>query len=325
MKITPQDIDGLVGIVPTPATADAEHWQTTNSINFRETEKMVRLVVDGGINVLMTTGTFGECATLTEPELRDFVACVVQTNKRRIPVFAGIGTLNTRDTIRRGRELVALGADGLFVARPMWLALDDKGIVRFYRDLAEALPGVPLVVYDNAIAFKGKISREAYLELAKIPEVVAAKHERGPLLDSDAAAVAGQCRVLPLIADWCRAAKLNPDVITAAWSGHVVCAPAPQVALARAIRNRDWKKAEAISERCNWAESAMFAGGELKGFMDYSIAIGHLRFASAGLIDPGPPRPPYLYLPDEYRAGGIECGRRWGVLQQEFQARNEAA
>jgi 4-(2-carboxyphenyl)-2-oxobut-3-enoate aldolase len=59
--------------------------------------------------------------------------------------------------------------------------------------------------------------------------------------------------------------------------------------------------------------------------MDYSIAIGHLRFASAGLIDPGPPRPPYLYLPDEYRAGGIECGRRWGVLQQEFQARNEAA
>jgi 4-(2-carboxyphenyl)-2-oxobut-3-enoate aldolase len=325
MKITPADINGLVGIAPTPATPDAGDWRTTNSVNLPETEKMARILVDSGLDILMTTGTFGECASLMEHELRDFVKCVVDTVDRRIPVFAGIGTLNTRDTIRRSRELIDLGADGLFVARPMWLALDDKGIVRFYRDLAEAMPGVPMVVYDNPIAFKGKISKEAFIELAKIPEVVAAKHERGPLLDSDAAAVAGQCRVLPLVADWCRAAKLNPDVVTAAWSGHIACAPAPQVALGRAIRARDWSKAEEIAAKCNWAESAMFAGGELKGFMDYSIAIGHLRFAAAGLIDPGPPRPPYLFVPDEYRAGGMECGRRWATLQQEFQARDRAA
>ncbi len=325
MKIAPSDINGLVGIVPTPATSDAESWRTVNSVNLPESEKMVRLIVESGVDVLMTTGTFGECASLMEHELRDFVRCVVDTVAHRIPVFAGIGTLNTRDTIRRGRELVEIGADGLFVGRPMWLALDDIGIVRFYRDLAEALPGVPLVVYDNPIAFKGKISRDAYLQLADIPEVVAAKHERGPLLDADAAAVAGKCRVLPLVADFCRAAKLNPEVVTAAWSGHVACAPAPQVALTRAIKARRWTEAEEISQKCNWAEQAMFAGGDLKGFMDYSIAIAHLRFKAAGLIDPGPPRPPYLNLPDEYRAGGIECGKRWASLQQEFRSRNRAA
>lgn len=319
MKITPSDIVGLVGIVPTPATADADRWQTENSVNFAETEKMTNLVVEGGIDILLTNGTFGEAATLTEVEHEQFNACVVATARGRLPVFAGIGTLNTRDTIRRARRLIEGGADGLFVGRPMWLAMDQRQIVQYYRDVAEALPGVPLIVYDNPIAFKGKIGQEAYLALAEIPEVVASKHVGGPALESDAIAVGEKCRILPLVSDWFRTAKENPDLMAAAWSGHVACAPAPLVALAKAIAARDWSLAETISDKCRWAESAMFASGGLEGFMDYSIQIGHLRFEHAGLIDPGAPRPPYTTLPDNYRAGGIETGRRWALLQKEFE------
>jgi 4-(2-carboxyphenyl)-2-oxobut-3-enoate aldolase len=319
IKITPDEIIGLCGIVPTPAVADASHWACVNSVNIPETEKMTRLVVEAGTDIVMTTGTFGECATLTPAELRDFVACVVETVAGRRPVFAGIGTLNTRETISRGRELMDIGADGLFVGRPMWLALDEAGIVQFYRDIAEALPGVPLVVYDNPSAFKGKISEAAYVALAAIPEVVAAKHVGGPQLEKDAQAVGNRCRILPLVSDWFRTAKVNPDLMQAAWSGHVACAPAPLNALAAAIRARDWDRAEKISDRCRWAEEAMFAGGDLSKFMDYSIQIGHLRFAAAGLIDPGPPRPPYhLDPPESYKNGGIETGRRWKQLQDEF-------
>ena len=321
MKITPDDIVGLCGIVPTPAVAEAGHWSCASSVNFGETRRMVDIVVRGGTDILMTTGTFGECSSLTQEELRDFVACVVETTAGRCPVFAGIGTLNTRDTISRGLELVDLGADGLFVGRPMWLALDDAGIVQFYRDLGEAMPGVPLIVYDNPSAFKGKISESAYVAIANIPEVVAAKHVGGPSLESDAVAVAGKCRILPLVSDWFRTAKERPDLMRAAWSGHVACAPAPLAALARAIADRDWQRAEGVSDQCRWAESAMFAGGELSKFMDYSIQIGHLRFAAAGLIDPGPPRPPYhLPPPEPYVSGGTETGRRWRKLQQEFGA-----
>ncbi len=318
MKITPQDIVGLVGIVPTPATPDAEHWGSQQTVNLDESARMTHIVVEAGTDIIMTTGTFGECASLTAQELRDFVGCVVETVARQRPVFAGITTLNTRDTITRGAELIAAGADGLFVGRPMWLALDDKLLVRFYKDVAHALPGVPLIVYDNPMAFKGKISQAAYRELADIPEVVAAKHVGGPAFDDDARTVGEKCRLLPLAGDWLRAAQLNPDAIKAAWSGAIACAPAPLNALSRAIKARDWTKAAKISERCKWAELAMFAGGDLTGFMDYSIQIGHLRFAAAGLIDPGPCRPPYLDLPDHYRAGAIECGKRWATLQEEF-------
>lgn len=318
MKLTYDDVRGMLGIVPTPATADAESWRATQTVNLDETQRMVHLVVDAGIEMIATTGTFGECSSLTEPELNDLVSCVVDTVAGRRPVFAGITTLNTRDTIRRAKELVRRGADGLFVGRPMWLALDDRGIVRFYRDVAEAIPGVPLIVYDNPVAFKGKISSLAYEELAKIPEVVAAKHTGGPALAQDMRAIGDKIRILPLPGDWQALAEEMPERALAAWSGATACAPAVLATVSKAILNQDWPLARKICEQIRWAESPMFAGGDLAGFMDYSIAVGHLRFEHAGLIEPGPVRPPYLFLPDNYRDGAIETGKRWATLQKEF-------
>ncbi|WP_439586770.1 dihydrodipicolinate synthase family protein [Hydrogenophaga sp.] len=318
MKITMQDIRGVVGIIPTPATADAESWEATNTVELEQTEKMVRAVVDAGVDVVMTTGTFGECATLTWDELRTFTDAVVRAVGRSCPVFAGVTTLNTRDTIQRGRELMGLGADGLFVGRPMWLAMDDVAILRFYRDVASALPGVPLVVYDNPSAFKGKISRDLYLALAQIPEVVAAKHVGGPALATDMRAVGDRIRLLPLEIDWYKLAQEFPDQALACWSGSVACAPAPMVALAKAVTSRDWAAAKTISDKLNWAVQPMFPGGDLSKFMDYSIQLGHVRFREAGLFNPGPSRPPYLEAPADYVEGSRICGQRWSSLQREF-------
>ncbi|WP_319284957.1 dihydrodipicolinate synthase family protein [Pusillimonas sp.] len=318
MKIGVNDITGVVGIVPTPATPDASNWDAVNTVNLPETEKMIRLVVEAGVDIVMTTGTFGECATLTGNELVSFVETVTQTVGGKVPVFAGVTTLNTRDTIQRGRELVEVGADGLFVGRPMWLAMDDEAIVRFYRDIATAMPGVPLVVYDNPSAFKGKISTDVYLALAEIPEIVAAKHVGGPELLSDMRAVGKRMRVLPLEMDWYSVAKSLPESARACWSGSVACAPAPLVALAKAIHEEDWTQAERLTEKIQWAMSPMFPGGDLSKFMDYSIPLGHQRFEAAGLIKPGPCRPPYLKAPESYLEGSREAGKRWAVLQKEF-------
>jgi dihydrodipicolinate synthase/N-acetylneuraminate lyase len=318
MKISYADFRGLFGILPTPATADASHWSAGNTVDFPQTEKLVALILEAGVDIIATTGTFGECATLTREELLSFVECVVQVNRKSRPVFAGVTTLNTRDTIALGRKLVGVGADGLFIGRPMWLAMDDQAIVRFYQDIAEALPGVPLVVYDNPVAFKGKISSAAYRELARIPEVVASKHTGGPQLLADLDAVGDRIRILPLATSWLAGARAFPELALSAWSGSVACAPRFNMALARAILARDWDVAQALSDEANWAESAMFVGADLTAFMDYSIPIGHLRFEHAGLINPGPPRPPYLFLPDSYRQGAIECGLRWKNLEKRF-------
>ena len=317
MSLTVDDIVGIVGILPTPATPDAERWDAVDTVALPEVEKMTRAAVGAGIEILMTTGTFGEAATLTWPETLALVDCVVQNSGRR-PVFAGVTTLNTRDTISRAREVVKIGASGLFVGRPMWLPLDQQQILKYYQDLAAALPGVPLIIYDNPHAFKGKITTETYQQLALIPEVVASKHTGGPSLEGDVIACQRGLRMLPLETDWFPIAQKYPELARASWSGNVACAPSAIAALARTIADRDWTAAKAIHDECNWAVETLFPGGDIRVFMDYSIQLGHARFRTAGVIDPGPTRPPYVGAPEAFVKGGEEVGRRFAQLERKY-------
>ncbi len=318
MKITAQDLVGILGMVPTPATPDADQWSCEHSVDLDQTEAMVRMVLDGGVRILLTGGSLGEGATLLDHEMRDFTACIASVLKGNGLLFAGATTMNTRETIQRGRALVAAGADGLFLGRPMWMSLDPQAIVRFYQDVAEALPGVPIIVYDNQFAFKAKIDTPTYAELSRNPSIIGAKHIGGPAIGDDLRAVEGRMRILPLDTQWAALAKQFPEEATACWSGNAADGPEPLVALAAAVSARDWARAEAITARMAWAQAPMFPGGKLENFVDYNIPIAHARIEGSGFVKSGPPRPPYIFAPEGHMEGGRETGRRWASLRGEF-------
>jgi trans-o-hydroxybenzylidenepyruvate hydratase-aldolase len=94
--------------------------------------------------------------------------------------------------------------------------------------------------------------------------------------------------------------------------------------LAEAIDGRDWARADHICERMAWAQAPMFPGGKLENFVDYNIPIAHARLEGSGLVKSGPPRPPYIFAPEEYLAGGRETGRRWAGLKHELSASRKA-
>lgn len=311
-------VRGVLGMLPTPATADADQWACTQSVDLEETERMARMVVDAGISILMTAGSFGEGASLTWTEHQLLTDCLVQSVGGRSLIFAGATTLNTRDTIERARGLVALGADGLFLGRPMWMSLDQVDIVKFYSDVADALPGVPIIIYDNGLAFKSKIATSTYEALARNPSIVATKHIGGPAMGDDLRAVAGAMRILPVDSQWAGLAREFPDDAVACWSGNVADGPEPLSVLEQAVAARDWGRADRICARLEWAQSAMFPGGKIENFIDYNVPIARARLEGSGLVKSGPPRPPYLFAPEDYWEGGRETGRRWGQLRQEI-------
>jgi 4-(2-carboxyphenyl)-2-oxobut-3-enoate aldolase len=317
-SLTPDDIVGIVGILPTPSTPDADHWSCTASVDLEETARMVATIASAGVTTLMTCGSFGEGPSLLPEENEDFTDCIIQTLSGRGLLFAGVTTLNTRETIRRARRLVEIGADGLFLGRPMWMALDPAGIVKYYRDVTEALPSVPIVVYDNGFAFKGKIDTPTYAALSAIPEIIATKHIGGPSMADDLRAAEGRMRVLPVDSQWASFAEAFPEEARACWTGNVADGPEPLVALAAAIERRDWAKARRICERMAWAQAPMFPGGKLENFVDYNIPIAHARLEGSGLVRSGPPRPPYTHAPEAYMEGGRETGRRWASLREEI-------
>ena len=318
LKIHPSDLVGVLGMIPTPSTANADHWSCENSVDLEQTAKMARIVVDGGVRILLTNGSLGEGASLLAHEQQDFTRCIAEIIKSKGLLFVGVTTLNTRESISRARGVLAAGADGLFLGRPMWMSLDPQAIVRYYADLAEALPGVPFIVYDNQFAFKGKIDTATYAELSQNPSVIGSKHIGGPAIGNDLRAVEGRMRILPLDTQWCGLARQYPEEALACWSGNAADGPEPLTALYRAIAERDWPLADAISARMSWAQAPMFPDGKLENFIDYNIPIAHARIEGSGLVKSGPPRPPYIFAPAGHLEGGRETGRRWESLRREF-------
>jgi hypothetical protein len=228
-RVTTGDVRGIYAIMPTPALPGADDPAAASTVDHAETARAVRALADDGVDAIMTTGTFGECATLTWDELRSFAETAVAAAGGRVPLFAGATTLNTRDTIARARVLRDLGVSGLLLGRPMWCYLDDAGITDYYMAVAEAVPELAIVVYDNPEAFKGKISAAAYRKLAALPQVIAAKYTSlGPSFADELAAMDGRMRALPVDRDWFTAWEKAPDEITACWSGSASCGPRPR-------------------------------------------------------------------------------------------------
>jgi len=318
--ISAADIKGALAILPTPSVPGADHWSCEQSVNLDETARMVARMRAAGLDTFITAGSFGEGASLTRAEHCAFTDIIARTLGGHGMLFAGVTTMNTRDTISLARDLVALGATGIFLGRPMWMSLDATGILRFYRDVAEALPRVPIMVYDNQFAFKAKIDTATYAALSGIRQIIATKHIGGPSMAEDLRAVAGRMRVLPVDSQWAGFAQRFPEEATACWSGNAADGAAPLVMLAEAVARRDWPRALHIGERMWWAQAPMFPGGKLENFVDYNVPIAHARLEGSGLVKSGPPRPPYTYAPEGHLEGGRETGRRWASLTAELRS-----
>ena len=181
-KITGRDLRGVMAYPPTPALPGADQVEAQNTVDLAETERMIRQLIADGVDAIALNGTLGEMATLTLDEWKAFAECAVQTAHSvnpDFPIFVGSTTLSTRETISRMRFLSEIGATGTLLGRPMWGEMVAPVMEKFYRDVAEAVPELAIVVYDNTAAFGGIIPRSVYRTLVQLPQVVAVKYAGG--------------------------------------------------------------------------------------------------------------------------------------------------
>ncbi len=320
------DIRGVYGFLLTPVKDIEVDASTANAVNLQEAARATDALIRDGVAGICLNGSFGELPSLTWDELRDFSAAVIDSAAGRVPVFAGATTLNTRDTIARAKVFRELGATGPLMGRPMMSPLSDQNIVRFYQDLAGALPDLAIFLYDDMEAFKRPITTPVYRELAKIPQIVAAKYRTRLLLsqlvdnsyNADLAAVDGRIALLPGEFDWYTAYRLYD--VEACWSSAVCAGPAPIMALRDALRDGEWQEAQTITAELADTYRGLVPNRSFELWHEDKIAFMKARFAAAGYLQPGPPLPPYHYLAPERRAIAEGCGERARKLQEKYAA-----
>ncbi|WP_329227508.1 4-hydroxy-tetrahydrodipicolinate synthase [Streptomyces sp. NBC_00111] len=131
------------------------------------------LVADG-CDGLVLSGTTGESPTTTDEEKTALVRAVREAVGDAVQIVAGVGSADTRHTVRLAREAEAAGADGLLVVTPYYSRPPQAAVEAHFLRVAEAT-GLGLMLYDIPGRTGTRIEPATLLRLAEHPRVLAVK------------------------------------------------------------------------------------------------------------------------------------------------------
>lgn len=153
---------------------------TENGINFDELGRIIDDQIKEGTDAIIITGTTGESATMSDEEHRAAIQYAVERTAHRIPVIAGTGSNETHYAIALSQYAESVGVDGLLVVTPYYNKCTQKGLIAHYKAIAESVHS-PIFLYDVPSRTGVGIQIDTYVELAKVPNIVAVKEANGDL------------------------------------------------------------------------------------------------------------------------------------------------
>lgn len=156
-------------------TALVTPFHDDGSINFGALPKLIEHLLSHHTEGLIVAGTTGESPTLTHEEELELFAEVQRVVAGRVPLIAGIGTNDTRDSIAFAREVAAFGgfAAGLAVT-PYYNKPTQEGLYQHYKAIADA-SSLPIMVYNVPGRTVAGLTLETSLRLALHPNIIAIK------------------------------------------------------------------------------------------------------------------------------------------------------
>jgi 4-hydroxy-tetrahydrodipicolinate synthase len=133
----------LQGIVPAMITP----FDSDERIDCGSWQKLIDRLIAANVNGLFTGGSSGEFYAL-DPEERLFaLRFCVQAIAGRVPLFANVGCITTRDTIALARAAESMGVDVLVVITPYYLKPTQDELAAHYIDVCRAVR-MPVLAYN---------------------------------------------------------------------------------------------------------------------------------------------------------------------------------
>ena len=141
------------------------------SVDYAGLEKLIQFHLDEQTDGLLVLGTTGESSTLTQSEEEKIL---------QLPVIAGAGTNNTKETIEKAKHFASLSADALLVITPYYNKTSDAGLAAHFTAIAEASP-IPLILYNVPSRTGMSIPIHVLVDLAEHPNIIGLKEASGDM------------------------------------------------------------------------------------------------------------------------------------------------
>ena len=158
--------------IVTPFTASGE-------IDFPALKKLIDHLVKGKVEYLVVLGTTGESATLNKEEKQRVFSFVAEHNTAGLPLVAGIGANDTRETIEAYGHFNLEGYSAILSVSPYYNKPNQSGLYLHYKALNDAAP-LPVIMYNVPGRTGMNVSAETTIRIAQdCKRIIATKEASG--------------------------------------------------------------------------------------------------------------------------------------------------
>ena len=109
----------------------------------------VEFCIKGGLQGILAFGSNGEFYQIEEDEMQRGFKIMVDQAAGRVPVYFGIGAINTGKCVRLAKWAAENGAAGVSVLQPMFLKPTQEELYLHFKTIADSIPETPVLLYNN--------------------------------------------------------------------------------------------------------------------------------------------------------------------------------
>lgn len=156
-------------------------FDTEGNVDLTKTTELIEHLIHNGTDALVVAGTTGESPTLsTEEKLTLFKHAVKVVNKR-VPIIAGTGSNNTKDSITLTKAAEEVGVDAVMLVAPYYNKPNQEGLYQHFKAIAEET-NLPIMLYNVPGRTAVRMAVDTIVKLSKIENIVAVKDAGGDIV-----------------------------------------------------------------------------------------------------------------------------------------------
>jgi len=314
--VTAKDVQGVMAMMPSFSTDDAGDLKATATAAVDNLQTGIDRMIKDGIDVITTTGSFGECYNLFWDEFKTIASASVEAAKKRVPLFIGSTSPNAREVVQRLKFIQDIGGDGTLLGVPYYDAQSPDYIVDFYSQIAEMFPKLAILIYHNPVNHKVKIPVSVFPRLVKYPNIIGMKDSHRDtrefvrlmeIIRGKISVMTNQAQMFPYY-------RMGSS---GCWSIDAWMGPWPVLYLRNLVRaGKDHEALQIITEIMS------AAGGERPGGNEGATAKLPIEFA--GYVKPGPARTPIVKFSESAIERAKKKAEGWKKLCDKYRPLVEA-
>jgi 4-hydroxy-tetrahydrodipicolinate synthase len=173
-----KEIRGVITAMVTP-------FDERGEVDLDAARRLAAHLLEHGSHGLVVAGTTGECPTLTDQEEIVLLRAIREEVGDDALLICGTGTNDTRHSRELTKMAAEAGADAALVVCPYYNKPNRAGLHAHFEAVAEAVPELPMVMYNIPSRVIVNADPKLLAELGQIDNIVAVKQandaELGPI------------------------------------------------------------------------------------------------------------------------------------------------